>query len=415
MARRGAQMQGQSNGMGISGIGRHGGRGLIVREATCVTRVGGTPLGFVALLLAASGCVPGADDDSARLIDGNREEGLISALGKTYGEPNDDFASAIVAVFDEARTATLQGTVSRRGDLDVFQLGPLRAGEEILIEAETPASSLDVSTAVFDSQGRLMTNNDDISDSNLDSTIRWIVRRDDDPYYLVVTNSAFAASNRRTGTYTVDIRLLGPVAIPPPQPQVLFLDFDGGAVNAPLLGNMTIVPFDAGAVSARYQGMTERMKQVIREVVAQNYERFDVVITTSDDATPPRPYTSIYFGGFDRGAYGIAENVDLYNIDRCDDAIIFTESFSLDQFTGVPDVDALATAIGNVASHEAGHLLGLNHVADPADIMDARSPADTFLADQEFLNSPLSSDIMSIGTQDSVLLLSESVGLAEGG
>jgi hypothetical protein len=368
---------------------------------------------LVVVTLVGSGCVPAVNSDSARVIDGNREEGLSSALGKTYGEPNDEFTSAIVGVFNAERIATLQGTVSRRGDLDVFRLGPLAAGEEVLIEANTPASSLDVSIAVFDSQGRLMTNNDDISDDNLDSIIRWIVRREDDPYYLVVTNSAFAASNRRTGTYSVDVRLLGSTPIPPPRPQVLFLDFDGGSVNAPLLGNMTIVPFEAGAISSRYQGMTQRMKQVIRNVVAQNYERFDVVIVTSDEPAPARPYTSIYFGGFDREAYGIAENVDLYNLDRCDDAVIFSESFSIDQFTGVPGVDAMATAIGNVASHEAGHLLGLNHVADSADIMDARSPADTFLADQEFLNSPLSSDIMSIGTQDSVLLLTDSVGLVE--
>ena len=107
----------------------------------------------------------------------------------------------------------------------------------------------------------------------------------------------------------------------------------------------------------------------------------------------------------------MAEGVDLYNADFCDDAIIFTESFTPSLFTGTPTALELGTAIGNVGSHEAGHLLGLNHTSDDLDLMDDRSDADAFLDDQEFKEAPLSSDIMAIGTQDGVLLLSEIVGL----
>jgi len=138
------------------------------------------------------------------------------------------------------------------------------------------------------------------------------------------------------------------------------------------------------------------------------------VVRSNDD--PPRAqetvFTTMLFGGFRNGIFGIAEDVDLYDADRCDDGIIFTETFVLDFFSFVPTVEQMGIAIGNVAAHEAGHLLGLNHVDNDLDLMDDTSPADAFVEDQEFLDSPLSTDIMSIGTLDSVLLLNETVGPA---
>jgi hypothetical protein len=140
-----------------------------------------------------------------------------------------------------------------------------------------------------------------------------------------------------------------------------------------------------------------------------------VTILTTDDPPPPpgEMYSTIYFGGFDPSAFGLAEDVDLYNVDCCDDALIFTESFTPSVFTGVPTADEVGTAIGNVGSHEAGHVLGLNHTDDDLDLMDDQSSADVFLEDQEFMEAPLSDDIMSIGTQNGVLLLNEIVGERE--
>jgi hypothetical protein len=200
--------------------------------------------------------------------------------------------------------------------------------------------------------------------------------------------------------------------VPQPVAQTLLLDFDGGVVNSPVLGMMTIAPFDAADIAQLYEGETETIKDRIRDIFEQNYARFNVTILTSDDP-PPAPgeaYSTISFGGFDPGAFGIADDVDLYNLDRCDDAIIFTESFSPAVFIGVPDAEELGTAIGNVGSHEAGHVLGLNHTDDDLDLMDDRSAADAFLQDQEFMEAPLSDDILPIGTQDGVFLLDEIVG-----
>ncbi|MEK7710438.1 MAG: hypothetical protein AAB341_00955 [Planctomycetota bacterium] len=347
-------------------------------------------------------------------VDGNRDESVTSPFGKTSGEPDDDFATPVVAVFDASGVAELKGTVATSDDLDVFLLGALEAGDRVIIDAfAAGAASLDVSIAVFDEEERLVSNNDDRTDSNLDSRIDFIVRHRGDRYHLVVTRSAFPLTGRsRTGAYTVDVQVIHDNNLPPPVMQVLLLDFDGEAVNSPVLGTMTLAPFNAGDIDRDYNGETDTIKQVIREVFDQNYRRFNVTVLTTDDPPPANgtKFSTIFFGGFDETAFGIAENVDLYNADLCDDAVIFTESFTTSLFTLTPTAEEMGLAIGNVASHEAGHLLGLNHVDDDLDLMDDRSLADAFLLDQEFMDSRLSTDIMPIGTQDGALLLNEIVG-----
>jgi hypothetical protein len=72
----------------------------------------------------------------------------------------------------------------------------------------------------------------------------------------------------------------------------------------------------------------------------------------------------------------------------------------------------MGVAIGNVASHESGHLLGLNHVHDETALMDEVNPADTFLLDQDFKEAPLSETIGPFGVQDAFLLLQEILGLS---
>ncbi len=369
-------------------------------------------------MLSGTGCGSGVGQARQRsdVVDGNRDASLTSVLGKTAGEPNDAFSEAIVAVFDPDGVARLQGTVANVGDLDVFLLGPLSPGQLVIVDTDTTGSPLDISVAIFDARQRLVYNNDDREGSSsrfLDAYVEWIARHAGDRYYLVVTHSAFATSGTFTGTYSVDVHVAGGFQVPGAVGQVLLLDFDGAVVDSPMLGSMSLAPFDAGSISPIYDGQTQTIKDTIRAVFEQNFQRFDVTIRTSDD--PPAPgeamVSTVFFGGFDRNAFAIAEGVDLYNADFCDDAVIFTESFEPRLvFSIVPTAVEIGIAIGNVGSHEAAHLLGLNHVDDDRALMDDRSAADVFLEDQEFMEAPLSSDIMPIGTQDAVLLLNEIVG-----
>ena len=362
---------------------------------------------LAALGLGCPGTVTPTDSGDPS-VDGNRDP-----VDPQPGEPDGTFALAIPAAFNAAGVARLQGSIEQVGDLDVFNLGPLGAGDRVVVDAYRFTSSLDVTVALFDAEERLVINNDDrAGGQSLDALFDFVVRHGSDAYYLVVSNSPFGSTSTLTGGYRVDVEVSTGQGVPPPARQIILLDFDGANVDSPVLGTFALAPFDAADISTLYEGRTQTIKERIREVFEQNYERFDIVLLTSDYLAPPAgtSFTTVFLGGFDPNLFGIAENVDLYDLERCDDAIIYTQSFSPAVFSRAPSAEELGTAIGNVAAHEAGHLLGLNHTDDDLDIMDDSSPADAFLQDQEFTIAPLSGDIMPIGQQDGVLLLDEIVG-----
>ncbi len=374
------------------------------------------------LLTVVVGCNPTTlqpPDNGTSSVDGNRDTSLTSTLGKTSGEPNDSFQEPVVAVFDANGIALLQGSIPRAGDMDVYLLGPLARGDRVSVDTDTTAlgSVLDISIALFDSGGRIVMNNDDRTATDFDSRIdAWVVRHDASAYYLVVTHSAFAPRGQFTGSYYVDVSVASGDTVPAPTAQILLLDFNGGDIDSPALGETTIAPFDAGAIAPGYRGQEATLIESIRATVEQNFSRFNVSVITNDDPLPPAgvEFSTVFFGGYNAGIFGIAEDVDLYNVDYCDDAIIYTESFAPEIFSIPPSAEDLGIAIGNIAAHEAGHLLGLNHVDDDDALMDDQSAADAFLFDQEFTEAPLSQDIMSIGTQDAALLLEEILGLRSG-
>ncbi len=361
----------------------------------------------------------GGGDDGGPVEDGNRDSSLTSPLGKTFGEPNDGFAEPVVAVLDAGDVARLQGTVSVEGDIDVYLIGSLDPGDRVIadLRATDAVTPLDATLALFDDDGRLVFDNDDrrsTSPIDLDPYIDWRARHAGASYKLIVSHSGLAASDGFTGAYTADVTIERGGITPAPVAQSVLLDFSGGEVTVAGDGPMVLAPFDAGAISPIYDGQTDALKTKIRDVFVEKYARFDVTVLTSDDPPPATgtTFTTVHFGGFNDGAYGIADDVDLLNLNRCDDAVIFTETFFPQQFASLPTVDGMGVAIGNVAAHECGHLLGLNHVNDDTDLMDAVSPPDALLLQQEFADSPLSEQIVPIGTQDSALLLFEAVGEA---
>lgn len=339
-----------------------------------------------------------------------------TSTNEDLAEPNDTFARAVEVTFDESGKVALAGSIGSRGDIDVFKLGALEAGTMITVDAATTTSVLDITVAVFDADENLVYANDDRGGSSgraLDSYVLWTTRHASDPYYLVVAASAFAASGQMTGSYTIDVETVPNMGVPPPAGQTILLDFSGAFVDSPVLGRFQLDAFDAAKISADYAGQTDRMKQLIADAVRQNFERFDVTIYTTDDNVTLDPSTTstVYLGGYDSQVFGLSEDVDEYNADPSDDAIIYTESFNPDQvFTFTPTVEEMAVAIGNIAAHEAGHLLGLFHVSDDTALMDATSPADAFIQDQEFKRAPLSGDVVDIGSQDAAALLYEIVG-----
>jgi len=373
------------------------------------------PPGQVPVFLSQADGTLGFDhcvDESVPLQDGN----VDPARQRQAGEPNDSFLLALPVYFAEGGVASLQGSVEEPGDLDVFNLGGLSAGDRIVVDVDAVSGGLDPSIALFDHHASLFMDNDDedYAAGRTDAHVDQIVRHDGNPYYLVVGASAFAAQDTDRGNYVANIRIVRAQPVPQAERQVFFLDFEGGPVGPDNLLVDTVPPFSAAAISPVYAGQDEQIRTMIIQTVAENFAEYDVlVVTDAADLPVGEEYARVMLGGESNIAFGISEAVDHYNDNAADTAIVFTEAFQPRRFTTTPTADELGLAIGNIVSHEAGHLLGLNHVNDPSALMDAASPADVFLGDQDFTIAPLSEDILPIGNQDAPLLLDEIVGPAK--
>lgn len=328
-------------------------------------------------------------------------------------EPNDTFDTAQIITLGPEDAVTVYGRIEPLNDVDVFEIGSLTIGDRVIVDVGTPGSRLDASAAVFDEGGRLIFENDDrdLELQQLDPFINVVVRRDTDITFVAIASSPFAPG---TGTYHMMIRVVRGGDAPAPEPQIVALNFSGGSVTIPNDRTYTVDPFDTADISAQYAGWTEGVRNEIVATVATNYAGLGLDLRVLPGATLPHncSYSMILFGGRNPRAFGIAENVDPYNANPCDDGIVFTEMFTPTVFGRTLTVEELGRAIGNVASHEIGHLLGLHHVADIHDLMDNTGDATTFLLDQQFKASPLDRSVFPIGVQDGFLLLLETIGWA---
>ena len=320
--------------------------------------------------------------------------------------PGSSFATAAALPLDSGGQASISGTIvgSR---IDVYDLGPAADGDRIEITvSSTLGSALDPLAAVFTANEELYWINDDrnLGANDLDSDLDFLVRTASSKFYLAVTRSRFGATS---GGYAGTVKITRGVGAPAPAVQYLLLDFSGGSIMVPNVGNYNLTAFDAADIDSAYTGKTNQIKAQIIAVVKDRFSAYGIEIVSSDDPPPPAGcYSTLFFGGFSSTAFGMSENVDHGNEDGCDDGVVFTIQFS-DPFASLPSVTGIGTAIGNVAAHEAGHLLGLEHTADITDLMDTTGSASTLLANQIFKTAVLDGSIFPIGKQNSPLLLNE--------
>lgn len=346
------------------------------------------------LLIAALACTGGCDP-------------TLPGLSSLGGTPvaGGSFESAARLRLDENGGIMLRGDIFGT-EVDVYDLGPVQAGDHITVLVEaTAGSTLDPTTALFDTDGHLMTLNDDadLFAGRLESSIDYVVRTDTPNCFVATGRSYFTPDS---GAYQAFITIDRGGTLPQPQHQTLVLHFGGGAVSIPNVGDRTLSPFDAADVDAAYAGMTDQIKAGIIATVRENFVGTHLTVVTSDDPTQPAPgtFSTLYFGGFSRSAFGMSQSVDHENMNICDDGIVFTDRFA-EPFASTPTPTGIAIAIANVAAHEAGHLLGLEHVADITALMDTTGTASTLLQDQNFLSTRLDISVFRIGDQDAPALL----------
>lgn len=162
--------------------------------------------------------------------------------------------------------------------------------------------------------------------------------------------------------------------------QVVYLDFDG---QSNLTFNNTTWNMPAFQATDLGYANNNNQTTVIDSMVSKLetlYSGLNISFTTTKPTTGI--FSTLYIGGNDNALnssptstlFGQAQSVDIGNMARDDNAVIFSSEFGTFYHTDSADVvrDRLAITI----SHELGHLLGLRHLENTYtdDVMKKNSP-----------------------------------------
>ncbi|MHC4441294.1 MAG: FG-GAP repeat domain-containing protein [Planctomycetota bacterium] len=372
------------------------------------------------ILLPGIGCLPVITGDEPT----DRE---ISEV-----EPNDDLTTAQSTSLDDIESFRLSGSIANQDDIDIYELGHLDPGDRITVNVNIPETEIITSVAIFQTDpektvGILFATDEEVYDE-ADSghpLINETVRHASDHYFLAITRAfGFVPES---GNYNITVRVERGNPAPQPQAQTVLLDFNGWTGTTPAGQTVTVEPFDVESIDSIYAGQNQTVKDLLIATVKENFAGFNVHFLSSDGNTPDpnTSFSTVFIGQNNVDDNGIAgseglgfalEGTDPYNNNPADTAAVFTNKFGpsglevREPFTP----QELGTVIGNVVTHEVGHLLGLFHVIDPTSSMNTFDTVPTLLVDQRFKMAPLHFAIFdSEGVsliQDSRLILAETVG-----
>ena len=321
---------------------------------------------------------------------------------------NDAFEAAEYLELTERRV-TIHGEITDAGDTDVFDLGPLNAGDRVLVELNA-VGQLNGAVALFDAEGTCLLVNDhrNVYLGQAEPFIDVVLQTASDHCYLAVTTTPYYESPGRYELYA-----MGQWDQPMPEthPDVVLLDFEGAnRVSVGSRTSLNVPPFDAGDIDASFAGKTDAIIADLVAKVRADYEGFNVtVLSTSEGDRYDDSMTHVYFGTYDPGLLGLSAGVDEFNTLGPQEAIIFTDTFAAFMVLD-PGAEEISQALANVTSHEIGHLLGLVHTENDASIMDISASLNDLLLDQHFIRAPLHPEVFPIGAQDATQALLAGVG-----
>ena len=351
------------------------------------------------MALLVMGCEPAPGTDN----------GITEVLGiQTQAGSNISSYSSTPVAFDEHGRAILYGELDNDADIDSWDLGPCQAGDTFTMEF-SQGGGLDAAAVLFDADSNLTMLNDNSYDyraptaPRIDFTVHWASE------HLLLGVGA-SPRNPSSGSYNVSITK-DYTAAPALQPAVVVMDWNGASgVSVGGRSPSDVPPFQGAFIDPQYAGNTRELIDKTMAYVRQDYEGLEVVFYEDGDPSIPEvPRSTVYFGTYNAALLGLADSVDYYNGVPEQHAIIFTDTFALFMVLS-PSVDEMAQCLANVASHEVGHLLGLNHTQDPTSIMDITATAYQMLQDESFTRSVLHPTIFSTGYQNAIALLVNTVG-----
>lgn len=319
------------------------------------------------------------------------------------------FESAPVLALDQRGQVRARGRILAPDDFQVFDIGPIAAGQRIEVSVEPLDRGFDPAVAVFDeNEACLLINDDRAWRRQLDAYGVTDARWSSGHCYVVV---AASPASDTSGDYLLTVSTDADLTIHAPLPQLIYLNFEGAsgvriASNPP----EDIPVFSGGLIDESFTAHTDELIDMLVRRVRSDFAPYDVAIISSRESPPPvQPHSTVFLGSRNPRLLGIADNIDVFNSQPVQEAIVYVDTFQV--FMGLdPTLEMLADALANVTSHEIGHLLGLQHTRDPAGIMDTSATLRQMLAPQAFRVSPLHPESFVIGRQDASRTLLATVG-----
>lgn len=342
----------------------------------------------------------------------------------------DDRASIVVPPLPTPLDCSGAGTNCRQ----VMDLGPLNRGDRLFLSL--------LSTPGF---GDYYQTNDAFSVMLLDADQRIAAWYQNDIFFSPDSKLVIGHNSARyylvvDGGLSVNLRVLRNSGQFETRQQRVLVNFAGTdrAISVGGQRPQFVPPLDASvfnqffAVSPNWGAFeTQLLKDAIMATLRSRFTGYNVAFFSSDDGPTPAPgdegiappFQTMHVGGDNLFLYGIADYIDPRNDTVTGTGITFAVAIGEGTIESpfvlnpVTDVPSLGVAIGQVAAHETGHLLGLRHTQNnPADIMTSGfdPTASVGFTISEVSQFEQIYGLPTIGLQDAPQLFLETVGGAGG-
>jgi len=292
--------------------------------------------------------------------------------------------------------AQINGELTGSESTESFQI-PMRAGEVVGVTVSGGAHQL----AIRDPRGLLVegSTGDRASSYPQSSPLPGGGNASVD-HVASVTGTHVLTVSRGTGAYQASVVILAPTG----GPQRIYLDFTGSSVDTRIFGQDSgtqqprpLSPLKSflAAWGLRPSDEPALIQKITDQVTANLRGAGGAQIQVTNSARSPdiwgQPDVSrVVIGGTAAEAgidtVGISQSVDPGNFDRAETALVLldslsrpsTEAISLNHYltNGGDRLTFVARAVGNIASHEAGHFLGSWHTDPNSGRHDLMAPGD---------------------------------------